>query len=48
MRARFTFDELMRPTRRKFRLGTVEETILRKRMRGYLLARNGAVDAPMP
>jgi len=48
MRARFTFDEMMRATGTKYRLGVAEQAILRQRMRGYLLARNGAVDAPMP
>lgn len=48
MRARFTVDELMRAGRTKFRLGVAEEAVLRQRMRGYLLARNGAADPPMP
>jgi hypothetical protein len=50
MRARFTVEELMRGTqaKSKYRLEPAEQAILRQRMRGYLLARNGAVDAPMP
>jgi hypothetical protein len=48
MRARFTVDELMRASSGKYRLGVAEQAILRQRMRGYLLARNAAVDAPMP
>jgi hypothetical protein len=48
MRARFTVDELMRAMPAKYRLGDAEQAILRQRMRGYLLARNGIVDAPMP
>ena len=48
MRARFTSDELMRAAPGKYRLGAVERAILGQRLRGYLLARNGAVDEPMP
>ena len=48
MRAFLPIDELMRATWAKYRLGAAEQVILRQRMRGYLLARNGAADAPMP
>jgi hypothetical protein len=48
MRARFTSDELMRAAPGKYRLGAGDQEILRQRMQGYLLARNGVVDDPMP
>lgn len=48
MRSRFTANELLNASVATYRLDGAEESIMRQRTRGYLLARNGLRDVPMP
>jgi hypothetical protein len=48
MRAHFTVTELMEGSAAAFRLDRAEEQIMRQRVRGYMIARGGTEDVPMP